>query len=175
MDNSSFLTRFRVRNNAQEPFVGIPNGPFRIRPERESPLVYLTNLKDKGGWHLVDEDIVDEVDLPNLWQAKLYEGVTESGRPFLLPLTLTGNPNSEGWEKSLQTGIAKGKQGWVSRETDKQLKRFKIYLEQGVMHEPDWWDGSFEELAEVAFGNRIIDAKYLNRRKRTAWDDVEES
>ncbi len=58
----------------------------------------------------------------------------------------------------------------MSRETDKQC--CKIYPELGVLHEQGWWDGSFEELAAAAFGSRIIDAKYLTRRKRTVWEDV---
>lgn len=174
-----FFNRFSDRDADEvEPFVGFPNEPFRIRERRVSPLVYLSNQFRQGGWYLVDASIKSNIQLSNLWRGRLYEGVTISGQPFLIPATLAGSPDYYSWEDSLQGMLEIGTKNWITHNSERNRRGHIATVETRlVLREPEWWTGSFAELVAAAFGERVIYAKYLQRKtvRRPAYEDVEES
>lgn len=139
--------------------VYIPKTAFRIHPDRSRSIinVYLSRTSDK--WWLVDAELVEEghSQIPGLWRADLYEGITPEGQPFLLPVTQPLQANRNTYHETLTDAVKLARKKWITVESDKVHQCFDVSCEKTMKAEPDGWsECDFSDVLEDAFRGRII-------------------
>lgn len=73
--------------------------------------------------------------------------------------------------------LERGTKGWIAHASDRDRRVHKAIAEpKYALREPEWWPGSLSELVTAAFGDRIVDAKYVQKAHsaRSRFDDIEE-
>ena len=139
--------------------VYIPKTAFRIHPDRSRSInnVYLSRAADK--WWLIDAELVEEghSQIPGLWRADLYEGITPEGQSFLLPVTQPLQANKNTYHETLTEAVKLARKKWITVESDKVHQCFDVSYEKTMKAEPDGWsDCDFSDVLEEAFRGRII-------------------
>lgn len=160
--------------------VYIPKTAFRIHPDRSRSIinVYLSRTSDK--WWLIDAELVEEghSQIPGLWRADLYEGVTTEGQPFLLPVTQPLQANKNTYHETLTDAVKLARKKWITVESDKAHQCFDVSCEKAMKAEPDGWsDCDFSDVLEEAFRGRIIctDKDVMAKLKRPSRREINEN
>ena len=161
--------------------VYIPKTAFRIHPDRSRSIinVYLSRTSDK--WWLIDAELVEEghSQIPGLWRADLYEGVTTEGQPFLLPpVTQPLQANKNTYHETLTDAVKLARKKWITVELNKAHQCFDVSCEKAMKAEPDGWsDCDFSDVLEEAFRGRIIctDKDVMAKLKRPSRREINEN
>lgn len=95
--------------------------------------------------------------IPQLWRADLYEGITPDGQRFLLPVTQPLQANRNTYHETLSDAVKLARKKWITVESDKDHKCFNVSCEKAMKTEPDNWpECDFVDVLEKAFRGRII-------------------
>lgn len=172
------LSMFQATSNAIR--VCIPKDCFSIHPdiERQLPNVYLSHTNDK--WWLIAADVIEQegVRIPKLWRANLFEGMTQEGQRFILPITFLLNGGQTSWSESWEAIIAKARHRWIKVKADKEQECFDITQQR--KHQAsgiDWPDDDFADLIHQAFRGRMItssDAAIAKLQRTSCREAIEE-
>jgi len=174
-------SRFVATSTGRAPSVQvyIPKTAFRIHPDRSRSIanVYLSRAGDK--WWLVDAELVEERSshIPGLWRADLYEGSTQDGQSFLLPVTQPLQASRNTYHETLTDAVKLARKKWVTVESDKVNQCFDVSCAKSMKAEPDGWsDCDFVDVLEAAFRGRIIctDMDVLTKLKKPSRREISE-
>lgn len=149
---------------------------FRIHPDIErTSTVFLSRAGDE--WWLIHPKVVERYRVPRLWQADLYEGIQDNGTSFVLPVTHP-LPGCEGWHDTLTRAAQLARKHWVNIESNKEQACYNVHPDGKKWRSvPEWPDGTFAEIVEFSFLDRIIttyeDAKA--RLPRSTKRNIEEN
>lgn len=181
MKNQKFNLSNFVHNQTEDlespPRVCIPRDPFRIHPDKSRKAsVFLTWKNER--WYLVAKDVAEEFCLSSVRRAEIYEGVFLNGKTFLLPITLTNDPEYASWGDSLLESVPKARRHWVELEKDKDFNRHESRILKTMKETPNWSELEFEEIVALAFYDRIIDSsnvsQLLEKGNKRRQQDIEE-
>ncbi len=145
------LSPYEIRKPGPREFI-------RVHPGEDYQIV-VGALKEKIGmgeklW-LVGSDVrvefSDEVVPINLRLA-----ITRSNRPFLWPLNVSSNGNSNPWNLSALHAAETAKTAWVRLTSKRDEGRYDIYAAKGNLPDPIWPDSDFGTILELAFAGRVI-------------------
>lgn len=142
----------------QDVSVCIPKTPFQIHPNRSRMMKSVVLKHYENQWFLIHPDVAREGRLSGLWRAALYEGVKSNGVSFVLPLTIARAGREERYD-SLKETIREARHGWVLVQSDIDQDSWVTTPQNSKKMqalEPQWFDGEFSTLIEIAFSGRII-------------------
>jgi len=153
--------------------VCIPKLPFRIHPHPDRFAVVYLSYSDKK-WMLVTPQVAEGRALSGVWRSELYEGVFGDGKPFLLPITLSDDPDFSSWGESLHDAVTIARRTWTVLEKDEHMRRHEPIANKAIKSRPEWLDWSLSDAVESAFRGRIVDidsALLKPKKPRTCFHD----
>jgi hypothetical protein len=130
---------------------------FRVRPGEEWRLdTAVLELRDDRETYLVSPELrgglSSEVTLK-----KLVTAINRQGVVFVWPIALPGfDGRSNSWNDSALDAVAHAEDGWISLRSNMQLGAYEIFEAFGLVEAPEWPEGSFQDLINLAFKNRYI-------------------
>lgn len=162
--------------------VCLPRGWFQIHPDRQRCAKNVYVSLAGGQWWLVAAEVAEdnEIRIPKLWRADLYEAIRPDGRSFVLPNTFPLHGSKTDWYDTMADAVKLARKQWVLVTSDKEEGCFVIAPERRRQAEAsEWPECEFSELVEQAFADRILlirdDArKLLPRSARRNVDEFDE-
>lgn len=136
-----------------------PNGQafFRVHPEWRLQAAVL-QLKDDGENYIVSPGLYPELS-QELRAKMIYAGVTRDGTLFLWPVNLESEDGRlDSWSQSAHQAAKFAEKGWIRMVANRSTGAYDVYQALGELGDPAWPEMSFDDIAQLAFRDRIIDS-----------------
>jgi hypothetical protein len=152
------VTRVALRKPSNKEYVRVhPDEEYRMSP------VYLLTWKkeDREIQYIILGKCVPEVIERAGETVKpftIVTAVSNSGSPFLWPVRVLGDDESNGWLESAQQAQSAAKEGWVRVMSDRNAGEYYIQEPQSKLPDPKWPTEPLPKLLKLAFGKRVIDS-----------------
>jgi hypothetical protein len=152
------VTRMALRRPSNKEYVRVhPDEEFRMSP------VYLLTWKkeDREMQYIILGKCVPEVigrAGETVKPFTIVTAVSNSGSPFLWPVRVLGDDESNGWLESAQQAQLAAKEGWVRVMSDRSAGEYYVQEPQSKLPDPKWPTEPFTKLLKLAFGKRVIDS-----------------
>ena len=146
------LTMVPVRKPNRQEFV-------RVRPEEEYQYsTGVLELKEERETYLVDPDLWTE--LPGEIVPKiLLTTINKQGVLTIWPIPLPGEDGrSNNWHQSAMEAAQLAQSQWVRVAANMSLGGYETFIATGDLPEPEWPDKSMQEIMDIAFKDRYINA-----------------
>ena len=146
------LTMVPVRKPNRQEFV-------RVRPEED--FQYSTGvleLKEEREIYLVDPDLWSELPgeiIPKI----LLTTINKQGVLTIWPIRLPGEDGRlDNWNASAMEAAQLAQSQWVRVAANMSLGGYETFIATGDLPEPEWPDKSMQEIMDIAFKDRYINA-----------------
>jgi len=126
------------------------NSFFKIHPTNK---IEVSIAHYHNRWYLFDFDIANRYygDLKKLSKATLYQGITEEGKSFILPVVQPWPGYSRSWRDSLISRMEDATEKYISMVTDSHINGYVLIDEKRLTNTPKWPKQDFESLINSAF------------------------
>jgi len=168
--NLSAITQINNQTIAseQQATVMIPkNTYFKIYPDRQ---IDVSVAHNNGHWYLFDNTIADDLQgqLKKLSQATLYQGITETGQSFILPVVKPWPGYTDSWYRSLSHIADQATDKYLKIECDSSINNYAIVEEKRLTNQVQWPQDDFDEIISTAFP----DEYYVNHDRHPLLDEL---
>jgi hypothetical protein len=92
---------------------------------------------------------------PTLLMLATYRGAQS---PFLWPLKVSTDGKENTWNESARLAAAAAKDAWVRVKSDQASGTYQVIRAEGIVDIPFWPDMDMNEIARLAFKDRLIDS-----------------
>jgi hypothetical protein len=149
-----------------------PQAFIRVHPDPEMSVTtaLFFDKHDRNEAYFVPPGMRDAL-MGELTTTSLVRAITRQGGEFIWPLPVPGDGiRRNAWHESAWEAAELAKNAWVRVSADMALGAYRVLRAVGDLPEPTWSDKPLEELLEMAFRGRVIDAEDhpLVRRLRGA-------
>jgi len=132
----------------------------RVHPDPAMSLVGALLLDRVDGRESFLVDPFLHVEVATVAKLKvLYTAVTRQGVLFIWPVGMAGSDGrTNAWNESAQQAAETARTKWVRVNSNMALGAYDIYVPHANLPEPEWPDLTLEQILELAFRDRFIDA-----------------
>jgi len=140
---------------------------FKIYPDRQ---VDVSIAHNNGHWYLFDNNIADfyQGQLKKLSQATLYQGITEAGQSFILPVVKPWPGYTDSWYRSLSDIADSATEKYLKIECDSSINSYAIVEEKRLTNQVQWPQDIFAEILTAAFP----DEYYVDQEDHPLLDEL---
>jgi len=151
--NLSAITHTNTQPSAQGNHISVmvpKNTFFKIYPDRQ---IEVSIAYNNNRFYLFDNSIADyyQGQLKKLSQATLYQGITEAGKSFILPVTKPWPGYTEHWYHSLSDIVKSATEKYLKIESDISVDSYIVLDEKRLTNQVQWPQGDFDEIITAAF------------------------
>jgi len=151
LDDVSYQDNEHYHDEEMNINVMIPkNTFFKIHPEKclEVSIAY-----HNKHYYLFSSDIASRYKgkLIKLSKAKIYQGITEEGDSFILPVVKPWPGYSSKWQATLTARVESAKTSYISMEIDDDIKCYVLVDEKRLTNRVQWPEVTFGEIITAAF------------------------
>jgi len=140
---------------------------FKIYPDRqiEVSIAYSNNR-----WYLFENSIAAyyQGQLKKLSQATLYQGITEEGKNFILPVVKPWPGYTQSWYQSLNDIVKDATDKYLKIESDTSIDSYIVVDEKRLTNKVQWPQDDFEDLLAAAFP----DEHYVDHEDHPLLDEL---
>jgi len=144
------LTTVPVRKPGKQDFI-------RVRPEPEYRENFaMIDLKDDREEYLVRPEVLQELAGEVLFKT-VFTAINRQGVIFLWPVRLPAPDDRKiEWPRSEREAAERAMTQWVRTKANMSLGAYETFVAESVIAEPVWPDLSYQELARIAFRDRMV-------------------
>lgn len=127
---------------------------FRIHPDIE---VTACIVRFEDRWYLLSSDIVEAFpkQIKGLSYARLYQGITDAGETFVLPVTEPWRGYPSSWRDSLLDIVDIAADNWVKVASNNERQIYEIEEQKHSRIPPAWLVDEFEDILRLAFAGEF--------------------